>query len=137
VGVITALGLVVLGPEGLKVPLIVKLKLLDTHAVAELVLIEDPVTQTVGVYVGEPKVFVEVNKPDLLIDKVVVLEIDTVVVYVGVPGVLVAVNKDDTVRLGISVGVMVTLCVIEIVFEILVVGELERIELPVTQTVGV
>ena len=39
VGVITALGLVVLGPEGLKVPLLVKLRLLDTHAVAELVLV--------------------------------------------------------------------------------------------------
>ena len=48
-----------------------------------------------------------------------------------------AVNKDDTVRLGISVGVKVTLCVIEIVLEILIVGELERIELPVTQTVAV
>lgn len=67
----------------------------------------------------------------------VVLEIDTDVVYVGVPGVLVELKKDDTVRLGISVGVIVTLFIIEIVFEILVVGELERRELLVTQTVGV
>jgi hypothetical protein len=55
VGVITALGLVVLGPEGLKVTLLVKLKLLDTHAVAELVLVTicDSATVIRGLGVGE------------------------------------------------------------------------------------
>ena len=48
-GVFTALGLGVLCPEGLKVTLLVKLRLLLTHVVAEPLLIADPVTQTVGV----------------------------------------------------------------------------------------
>ena len=43
-GVLKELRVIVLGPEGVKLTLLVKLRLLDKHVVAEPLLIEDPVT---------------------------------------------------------------------------------------------